>query len=194
MLKTLLVADSAIEPVSVGEVKSHLRVTDSDEDLLIAGLITSARMLVEQYTRRTLINKTWRLYRDDFPYITSIELPYPPLVSVSHVKYYDQDGALQTLPTTEYQTDNRSTPGLIALTEDGAWPLTEGDKVNAVEIEFIAGYGATAAAVPSPIRLAITHLASHWFENREPFSTSQYHSVPTTFEMILMPYRFLRMR
>jgi uncharacterized phiE125 gp8 family phage protein len=71
--------------------------------------------------------------------------------------------------------------------------LTEGDKVNAVEIEFIAGYGATAAAVPSPIRLAITHLVSHWFENREPFSSGQMYQVPSTFEMILMPYRFLRL-
>lgn len=194
MLKTSLVSDSTIEPVSVLEVKNHLRVTESDEDVLIAGLITSARKIVEQITRRSLISQTWRLYLDAFPYSSSIELPFPPLVSVSSVKYYDQNGALQTLSSTTYQTDNRSTPGLIVLTEDGAWPLTEGDKVNAVEIEFIAGYGATAAAVPSPIRLAITHLVAHWFENREPFSTGQLYSVPSTFENILMPYRFLRLK
>jgi uncharacterized phiE125 gp8 family phage protein len=168
-------------------------VTDNSEDALLAGLITSARKIVEQFTRRTLVNQTWRLYLDQFPYRSTIELPFPPLASVTHIKYYDQDGALKTLPTSEYQTDNRSTPGLIVLTENGAWPLTEGDKVNAVEIEFIAGYGATAAAVPSPIRLAITHLVSHWFENREPFSSGQMYQVPSTFEMILMPYRFLRL-
>lgn len=194
MLKTQLVSDASVEPVTVSEVKAHLRITESDEDVLIAGLITSARKIVEQYTRRTLVNQTWRLYLDQFPTRNALELPFPPLVSVTHIKYYDADGALQTMPTSKYQTDNRSTPGLIVLSEDGAWPLTEGDKVNAVEIEFIAGYGATGAAVPSPIRLAITHLASHWFENREPYSSTQYHSVPTTFEMILMPYRFLRLR
>lgn len=194
MLKTSLVTDAAIEPVSVAEVKNHLRVTDSTEDSLIAALIISARKIVEQFTRRALINQTYRLYLDQFPYINAIELPFPPLVSVSYVKYYDQDGVLQTLPALDYQTDNRSTPGLIALTEDGAWPLTEGDKVNAVEIEFIAGYGATASAVPFPLRLAITHLAAHWFEHREPFSQNQYNTVPMTFEMILMPYRFLRLR
>jgi len=193
MLKTNLVTDSTVEPVSVSEVKNHLRVTDNSEDALLAGLITSARKIVEQFTRRTLVNQTWRLYLDQFPYRSTIELPFPPLASVTHIKYYDQDGALQTLPASEYQTDNRSTPGLIVLTENGAWPLTEGDKVNAVEIEFIAGYGATAAAVPSPIRLAITHLVSHWFENREPFASGQMYQVPSTFEMILMPYRFLRL-
>jgi uncharacterized phiE125 gp8 family phage protein len=194
MLKTLLVTDSAIEPVSVAEVKNHLRITDNYEDTLISGLIASARRIVEQYTRRSLVNQTWRLYRDDFPYSDTIELPFPPLVSVTHVKYYDQDEALQTLSPSQYQTDNRSTPGLIVLSEDGAWPLTEGDKVNAVEIEFIAGYGATAAAVPSPIRLAITHLVCHWFEHREPYSATNMMTVPHTFEMILMPYRFLRLK
>lgn len=194
MLKTSLVTDAVIEPVTVSEVKNHLRVTDNSEDALIAGLITSARKYVEQVTRRSLINQTWRLYIDDFPNSDSIELPFPPLVSVTHVKYYDENNTLQTLSGSIYQTDNRSTPGEIELTASGAWPATADEKVNAVEIEYIAGYGSSASAVPSPIRLAITHLVSHWFENREPFSAVQLNLVPTTFEMILMPYRFLRLK
>jgi uncharacterized phiE125 gp8 family phage protein len=193
-MKAVLSQDAALEPVTVAQVKTHLRVTEDLEDVIISGLITSARKVVEQITRRSLINQTWRLYLDQFPYTSTIELPFPPLASVSHIKYYDQAGDLQTLSASEYQTDNRSTPGLIVLTENGAWPLTEGDKVNAVEIEFVAGYGATAAAVPSPIRLAIIHLVAHWFENREPYSTSAMQAVPHTFEMILMPFRFLRLR
>lgn len=194
MLKTALVTDAAVEPVTVAEVKNHLRVTDNQEDSLIAGLIISARKVVEQITRRALINQTWRLYLDEFPADSHIELPFPPLVSVTSVKYYDENTQLQTLSSSLYQTDNRSTPGRIVLTGGGAWPSTDSDKVNAVEIEFIAGYGAGAAAVPFPIRLAITHLTAHWFEHREPFRTDQYHTVPSTFENILMAYRFLRMK
>lgn len=194
MLKVSLVTDAEVEPVTVQEVKDNLRVTDTDEDSLIAGLITSARMIVEQITRRSLINKTYDLYLDAFPASEVIELPFPPLSSVTSVKYYDQDNQLQTLGASNYQTDNRSAPGRIVLTEDGAWPLTEGDKVNAVEIRFIAGYGASAAAVPNPIRLAIIHLVSHWFEHREPYSQASVSKIPVTFENILMPYRFLRMR
>lgn len=194
MLKTVLVTDSTLEPVAVSEVKNHLRVTDNSEDALIAGLIISARKLLEQYTRRALVNQTWHLYLDEFPCTNFIELPYPPLVSVNHIKYYSRDGMLETFSPSQYQTDNRSSPGQIALTRDGAWPLTERDKVNAVEIEFIAGYGATASAVPFPIRMAITHLVAHWFENREPYSATQLQTVPHTFEMIIMPYRFLRLK
>jgi uncharacterized phiE125 gp8 family phage protein len=194
MLKIALVQDSAIEPVSVDEVKAHLRVTDNEEDSLIAGLITSARYLVENTVRKSLITKTWRLYLDDFPRGAIIDLPYPPLLSVTSVKYYDQDGAFLTLDTGVYQTDNRSTPGRIVLTESGAWPSTEQDKVNAVEVEYIAGYGAEAATVPSPIRLAITHLACHWFENREPYKMGALSTVPHTLEILLMPYRYFSLR
>lgn len=194
MLKTSLISDVSVEPVSVTEVKAHLRVTDPHEDTLIAGLITAARMSVEQLTRRTLINKTYQLFLDEFPPSIIINLPFPPLVSVAWVKYYDQDGSLQTLSSSEYQVDSRATPGRIVLTELGNWPTTELDKINAVEIEFTVGYGALPENVPAPIRLAITHLASHWFENREPFSQANMFNVPSTFENILMPYRFLGFR
>lgn len=193
MLKTVLVSDAAIEPVTVAEVKNHLRVTDNLEDSLIAALIASARKYVEQITRRALITQTWRLYLDDFPADDCIELPYPPLASVTSVKYYDANDVLQTLSPSVYQTDNRSTPGEIELVANGAWPATAYEKVNSVEIEYIAGYGASATAVPNPIRLAILHLVSHWFENREPYGAA-LSTIPHTFEMILMPYRFLRLK
>jgi uncharacterized phiE125 gp8 family phage protein len=84
---------------------------------------------------------------------------------------------------------------MIVLSDDGAWPSTETDKINAVEVEFIAGYGAGAASVPSPIRLAIIHLVCHWFENREPFKDSalEMRPVPYTLDLLIMPWRHLRL-
>lgn len=193
MLKAVPTTDAAEEPVTVSEVKSHLRITDNAEDILLAGMITAARKVVEQITRRAIIHQTWTLYLDTFPASEVIKLPYPPLAAVNHIKYRAQDGALTTFPSSEYQVDTRATPGMIVLEGDAQFPLTDEDKINAVEIEFVAGYGASAAAVPSPIRLAITHLVCHWFENREPFKDSafQMRPVPQTFELLLMPWRFL---
>lgn len=52
-----------IEPVSLAEMKRHLRefssVTELDSD--IEGLITGARQWVEEFTGRALIDQTWRL-------------------------------------------------------------------------------------------------------------------------------------
>jgi hypothetical protein len=53
--------DPDIEPILLAEMKAHLRVTDTDNDTLITGLITGAREWVEDYTGRALIDQTWRL-------------------------------------------------------------------------------------------------------------------------------------
>ena len=194
MLKVELLSDSAVEPVNVAELRAHLRVSDNLEDAVMAAMLTAARKSVEQILRRALISQTWKLYLDDFPDNDRIKLPFPPLASVTNVKYYNQDAALTTLSTAYYQVDSKKTPGEVVLKGDASWPLVELDKVNAVEVEFVAGYGSTPSSVPNPIRIAILHLASHWFENREPFSTTNVYNVPSMFDAILQPYRFLTLR
>lgn len=59
------VTDPDIEPVTLAEMKLHLRAygSDTSEDALISSLITSAREWVEQYTGRALIDQSWRLTR-----------------------------------------------------------------------------------------------------------------------------------
>src|ERR1019366_2460869 len=57
------VTDPDIEPVTLEEMKRHLRcfmtVTDEDDDIM--ALIVAAREWVEDYTARALIDQTWRL-------------------------------------------------------------------------------------------------------------------------------------
>ena len=192
MLKIQLITDASVEPVTVAEVKNHLRVTDNTEDAIVSGLITGARKYVEQILRRSLISQTFAYYLDDFPNREFIQLPFPPLLWVDFVKYYDQTGVLTTMPTDDYQVDNKATPGRITLKDDATYPTVELDKVNAVQIQYQAGYGNTADDVPMPIRLVIIQLVSHWFENREPFSTQQMYTIPKTLDVILAPYRFMR--
>jgi uncharacterized phiE125 gp8 family phage protein len=55
------------EPVTVSEVKSHLRLQHASEDDLIAGLIRAAREEVERATGMALIDQTWRLVLDRWP-------------------------------------------------------------------------------------------------------------------------------
>ena len=59
----------------------------------------------------------------------------PPLVSVTHVKYYDADGVLQTLPATYYDVDTRRQPGVIWWDEDYTAP-TLSDEANPLDAEI----------------------------------------------------------
>lgn len=53
----------AFEPVTLAEMKLHLRTyaSDTSEDALISSLITAAREWAENFTGRALVDQTWRL-------------------------------------------------------------------------------------------------------------------------------------
>lgn len=157
----------ATEPVTTSEAKAHVRVDISDDDALIGTLITSAREYVEETARRSLVTQTWKLYLDRWPGVDYITLPRPPLQSVTSVKYTDKDGVQTTWANSNYLVDSDSEPGRIVLAYDVSWPDTvELRPMNPIEVVFVAGYGAAAAA-PQRWKQAILLLAGHWYENRE---------------------------
>ena len=61
------VGGPAVEPVSLAEAKAHLRVTSTSEDLLIASLITAARVHLEVMLSCAFITQSWSWFLDDWP-------------------------------------------------------------------------------------------------------------------------------
>ena len=186
----------AVEPVSLAEAKLHMRVDLDDDDALIQKLIEAARRHTEDFTSRSLITQTWKLTLDRFPESlllwrwdawtcsNVIELPKPPLQSVTSVKYYDPDGVLQTLAASKYLVDAVTEPGRIAPVTGEFWPATQ-DRINAVEIIYVAGYGAAAANVPAGLLAAIKLLLANWYENREATIAGSLNPVPLAVEALL---------
>jgi uncharacterized phiE125 gp8 family phage protein len=168
-----LKTDSTVEPVSVAELKLHLRVDGTDEDAMIEALGKAARREVERYTQRSLISQTWLMDVDGFPEERHLLLPRSPFLSVESIKYRDEDDVLQTMSSTLYSTDSAGgeEPARVFLVEEETdWPDCL-DEPNAVQIEFKAGYGTTAANVPETLKTAIKLLVGNWFENREAVIT-----------------------
>jgi uncharacterized phiE125 gp8 family phage protein len=185
----IVTSEPAAEPVLAADAKTHLRVTTSDDDTYIGTLITVARRRAEIETARAFISQTLKQTLDAFPSTDVIELQRPPLSSVTSVKYYDDNGVLQTLSASAYTVDTSSTPGRIVLKEDQSWPSTD-DIPNAVEITYVAGYGAAGANVPAEIVHAIKILVAHWYAAREPVVTGVTPAeMPKTVEYLLAPFR-----
>lgn len=183
--------EPALEPITLVEAKAHLRVDDTTEDDYITALITAARMHCESLTERQFNTATYVLRLDEFPIRCTdvVRLPRPNLIAVSGITYTDSDGTTQTLSSTLYQVDAASLPGRLMPAYGQVWPVTRPD-LNAVAITYTAGYGATAALVPLPIRHAIKLLVSHMFENREPVVVGTITSeIPMTVKSLLGPYR-----
>ena len=175
---------AASEPVTAADVKLYARVAHSVEDTLISSWISAARKLAEDYQHRAYISQTWRLAYDNFP-PSCILVPRPPLISVQSIKYYDSDDTEYTFAGANYSVDVISEVGRIALNYAVQWPTVTLRPTNAVIIDFTAGYGASASAVPDSVKNAIYIYCTHMYENRE----AENGTIPREFYDLLRPDR-----
>lgn len=131
-------------------------------------LIKAVRKDIEKVLARKLITQTWKYYLDRWPGENYIEIPFPPLQSVSSVKYTDSAGTITTLTvTTDYLVDSVSEPGRIVLPYCGTWPMDILYPINPVGIEFICGYGDHGEDVEEPIIQAMLLQVAAMYLNRE---------------------------
>lgn len=207
----ILVTPPALEPVTLAEAKDHLRVDDSNSDALISELITAARLAAEKTTRRVLITQTWRLALDRFPgrplpwwdgvregadiqeTSAEIEIPLPPLQSVTSLVTLDKNDAQTTFAASNYIVDTNREPGRIVLRSGKTWPAAL-RVADAIRITYVAGYGSDPGDVPAGIRQAILMLIGHLFENRSAVEPETSGVVfPLGVSALLNPYVIRRL-
>lgn len=173
-----LITDALIEPLITAALKTQVKVPQSVSihDRELDAIAKAARKATERYTRRAWNNQTWKLTLKSFPYACrSIQLPRPPLVSVTSLAYVDSSNVPQTLAeNTEFVVRTNSHPGLIVLKPSESWPTTEPEEMEAVTITYVAGYGTTPSVVPEEARQAILALTDYWWTNPDKRDVPQF--------------------
>ncbi|MES2787676.1 MAG: hypothetical protein V4684_19575 [Pseudomonadota bacterium] len=144
-----LIAGPEAMAVSLADARIAARADGSDLDTAIEIQVRTITEEVEHLTGRAIINQTYRVTLDEFP--DAIRLPAPPVISVTSLKYLDQDGVEQTLHPDDYVLDNVSEPGYIAPAPGLGWPPTA-DRINAVNVVVVCGYGPTDATTPATLK------------------------------------------
>lgn len=186
-----LTSAPAVEPVSLAEVKAHLRVDGDTEDDLIGALITAARSWVERQYGLSLISQGWLFYLDRVPEGGAVALPLGPLQSVESVTLHAEDGGAAALDADDYAYDAISKPArLIFKSVSGVASLR---RLNGIEIAYRCGFGDEAEDVPGPIRQALLLSIAHWFERREPGVGAEPPEVPAMVAGLMAPYRQVRL-
>ena len=200
-----------VEPVTLVEVKSLLRIDDNDDDNLISSMITAIRQRAEEWTRRSFLTQTWTLWLDEFPFRHGntlnklngrvIIIPRPPMQSVIFIKTYDNDNSAVTFDASDYFVDTASSPGRVALNDNSSWP-TSLRKFSAVEVEFIAGYGSNASDVPEGIKQGMLQWIKLLFANKSKLYESDESTlgllemnqipIPPLVMMLWEPYRLVQ--
>ena len=161
-----VVTPPTVEVVTVAEAKAHCRVTSDAEDALFPRWIRAAREDAEHLTQRAIGTQTLELRIDSFPGSgESIELPRPPVASVTSVVYRDTLGASQTLSPAAYALRDTEAGALLVPATPGAqWPDVDYFG-GAVVITYVAGY--TSATIPAGTASFILLEAATLYEARE---------------------------
>lgn len=165
------------EPVSLDDIKTHLRLDpdDTGEDLYLAALITAARRACERRINRSVVGAALTLTLDRFPHAPSgwpvvpvtvpapdaleIELPGGAVTAIGGVSYLDAFGAAQQLGAAAY-TALLGEPARLAPA--GAWPDTAAQP-GAVSIAYTVSPLAAddLAMVCQAMRLIVEGWYSH---------------------------------
>ena len=187
------------EPIAVADLKRFWGVDFGEDDDRIAICGKAARVWVEHFTGRALVNRTYDLYLTDFTpnRLGVIRLPYPPLSSVTSIVYTATDGSslATTLSSSVYSTDAYSEPGRIFLAYGQNWPSLYGQEhAHEVRIRYVAGMAASASALDSAQRQnfieAVSVVGRAFYENPSYMAEGQQYRNETA-EMLLWSDRFL---
>jgi hypothetical protein len=187
---SVLVTGPAVEPVAAMELQDHLRADNSILPVSEANdLIKEARQEIEDQSGIAMVNQTWRLSLDNWPnaqeqwwsgtvqasisqlygprgIVGTVDLPRYPVGSVTSITVYDEASNPTTVNVgAVFDVDTYQRPARIRLKSGQTWPVAL-RPTNAIEIVYLAGYGANADAVPAPLKRAIKLMAAYMFSHR----------------------------
>ena len=188
-MTSYLLSGPLVEPLTLAETKTFLRVSDMAEDGFISTLITAARLHIEGTTGRALISQSWRTICDSWPENRQIILPVAPLLSITQIIVYDSEGSPTSLGLAQFQPETKTAPARIFVPSSIAG-LPEMREHNGIEIDYVAGHGSLGSDVPADLRQALLMLVGYWFENRDAVVIAGSGAVvPPGFEALVGTYR-----
>jgi uncharacterized phiE125 gp8 family phage protein len=159
-----LLTPPAAEPVEVDDAKLALRIDGTEFDVLLPGLIASARQVAEQQTGRAFVAQTWRAELDDWPEAADLIAVYRP--SACAVTYWN-GSTWASLSGSAYVYAAQGSGTVLAPALTTSWP-TLGDIAIGprVRIDLTAGVAAASAdTVPECVKTFVTALVGQLIQS-----------------------------
>lgn len=178
----IVITPAAAEPITLAEARVQCQVDDAAHDAALTACIAGARAKCEGITQKALIFRTVEQNLDAFPSVGELKLRGAPASSIVSISYTDTAGDVQTMAPGTYTLDATDPHDPWVLPAYGTtWPATR-DVINAVRVRYVAGFGATGAAVPTDIRSWLLLTVAYLFSQREAFdATGKVAEIPNRF-------------
>ena len=152
--------------VTLTQLKAHLRITDTNEDVALQIYLDSALDVVEVETGRKMSQVSGRIaYFDEFSY--NMELIGDD-ATVTTVLYVDTDGATQTLSSSVYDLKTHKARAYLTPAYGQSWPSVRHQDAP-ITVVYESGY--TSTTMPSSLKSAVLLQAGSSYEFREDEST-----------------------
>ena len=106
---------------------------------------------------------------------------------------YDDEGNPSSLALAQFQPETKIKPARIFLPSTiSGLPLMR--KRAAIELDYVAGFGASTNDVPIDLKQAIFSLIGYWFEHRDAVIIAGSGAVvPSGFDRLVAPYRSVKL-
>ena len=191
MARSVSITKNESQIVSTSEAKTHLRVSTSADDDYIQNLIFAATEQIEKYINCVILEAACVQWCDTWT--DTLELYYSPLINsrsltVTHIKYYDDNDTLQTWDAANYVVDNVHTPARIGIKANLDYP-TVSERIAPIIITYTSGYS-SVSQVPADIKQAILIMVGQWYENRQVAVVGRsVGTIPMTAEYLIEKYK-----
>lgn len=143
---------SAVEYLTLTQLKAHLQITYTDDDTYLTDLILATRQAVEQFCNLSLVTKTVTVLADLY---CEREMPYGPVATFTSASIKTDIGEYTTqVANTDYEVDGIDNGFKIFRPFiSGRWKLV-----------YTAGY--TAAKVPKDLILDLKRICGYCYEHK----------------------------
>lgn len=171
-------------PVSIADMKTHLRESSSGFDFEISAMIDAARQIIEgpDGAGIALTEQQYKLFLPMFP--AEVEIPLHPVRTIDSIDYTDVDGNPATVDPATYETSIVQ-GAKVRPKQNESWPSTD-TVYDAVQVTFTCGY----EIIPEDLLQAIKLIVSHWYDNRsETAMSARVSQIPFGAESIINRYR-----
>lgn len=179
-------------PVSLTDMKSHLRVEIDDDDSIITALTTAATQYVEKIAGLAPVDQTLELRLDTYPPQRFIQLRGPLLHLLSY-KYTDADGDLQDQDADSYIVESslKNIAPRIVPAYNATWPYAM-PVSDSLRVQWRAGFVDRTGSptedmtkIPGPLLSAVKlHVEAHYERDERTFKM-----LMDAVDALLSPYR-----
>ena len=169
-------------PVALAELKAFLRISVSEEDALLAGLVRAAADLCEAFTGRALIDRAV----EELAAVSTARtrLTTGPVRSIESVATTDEEGVATLLGSDQFTAE-------IDAGGEGWVTVRAPIAAKRIRVAYRVGMAADWNGVPEMLRHGIIRLAAQYYLRRGETGENE---VPAAVTALWRPWRRLRLR